>query len=277
VAAIRSRITAGAFGSSFPEECADGRGIVGTNAHDMGLAVLAQIPELAEAELTRSPRMHDDRFTGWPLQDDRLPSTLAVIDLIEFCHDSVAKPIELDYHDFFSHRHLRFDAADGQSRWRADVNALFARNGLAYEIADAGLVVRLGTPIITETVRSAIFDTGDDTLDSLLERARDKYLSADPTHRSESLEQLWDAFERAKTILDSDKKVGATKLIDRAASSPELAAALEAEARALTKIGNDFRIRHHETTQAALSPGDVDYLFDRCFALLAHLLGLNPS
>jgi hypothetical protein len=61
------------------------------------------------------------------------------------------------------------------------------------------------------------------------------------------------------------------------ASSPELADRLETEARSLTKLGNDFRIRHHETTKTPLDVGDVDYLFHRCFALLAHVLGLNPA
>jgi len=45
----------------------------------------------------------------------------------------------------------------------------------------------------------------------------------------------------------------------------------------LTEIGNQFPIRHHETTKTAIDPGDVDYFFHRCFALVALLLELNPS
>jgi hypothetical protein len=131
--------------------------------------------------------------------------------------------------------------------------------------------------VSTDAVRLAVFATGDPALDELLERARQKYLSVDPAHRAESLEQLWDAFERSKTTLHPDKKLGTRTLIDRAASSPALADRLEAEACELTRIGNGFMIRHHETTKIALEIGDVDYLFNRCFALLAHLLGLNPT
>jgi hypothetical protein len=78
--------------------------------------------------------------------------------------------------------------------------------------------------------------------------------------RSEAREQLWDAFERSETILDPDKKTGSTALRERAASSPELANQLTLEARALTTIGNDFKIRHHETNKAPVEIGDVDYL-----------------
>jgi hypothetical protein len=280
VTAVDTRIAAGAFGVSFPEECPDGHGTAGTDFRGMGLAVLAEIPDLAEAELTGVEPWELERtkdFTGWPLLPEHLPSTLVILDLVEFCHRHVADPIELDYHGFFRHSHLSFNVASGQARWREDINRLFARNGLAYELAESGQVVRLGTPVLTDVLRSIAFQTGDIDLDELLGRARQKYLSIDQTERAESLEQLWDAFERSKTLLDIDKKAGIRKLLDRTSSSPQLLVQLDSEAQALTKIGNDFRIRHHETTKTAISDGDVDYLFHRCFAFLAHVLRLNPS
>jgi hypothetical protein len=277
VAAVDRRISTGAFGSSFPDECSDGHGTAGTSAYSMGLAVMAEIPMLADAEATQPTRWGDDRFSGWPLRADRLPPTLAILDLIEFCYRHVAEPTEIDYHSYLRHSHLRFDQAAGRSVWLTEINGLFGRNGLAYELTPRGEVVRLGTPISTDAVRRAVFATGDTALDGLLDRARQKYLSADPTHRGESLEQLWDAFERSKTILDRDKRVGMRALIDQVASSRELADRFEAEAHDLTRLGNDFRIRHHETTKTPLDISDVDYLFHRCFALLAHLLRLNPA
>ena len=277
VAAVNGRVATGAFGASFPDLCSDGQGVSGTSDYSMGLAVLAEIRELADAPPTESVRWGPDDFTGWPLQANRVPSTLAILDLVEFCFRHVAQPTEIEYHSFLRHSHLRYKQTKGQEGWLADVNGLFSRNALAYELTTTGKVVRLGMPITTEVVRLALFATGDTALDDLLERARQKYLSFDPRKRTESLEQLWDAFERSKTILAPDKKAGIRALIERKASSPELAAQLEAEASILTTIGNDFRIRHHETTKHAVAIGDVDYLFHRCFALLAHLLSLSPS
>lgn len=277
VAAVNSRIADGSFGRRFPEQCPDHQGIAGTNSHDMGLAVLAEIPELAETQQIGRPDFRSDEFRGWPLQADRIPTTLAILDLIELCHRFVASPIQGSFHSFFSHYHLDFDTEGGQADWRAAVNRILARNGLAYELTESGRILRLGSPVVTDRVRNTALTTGDDDLDRLLERARVKYLSADPTERSESLEQLWDAFERTKTLLDSDKKAGINRLVNQAASTPTFADTLMEEMTVLTKIGNDFQIRHHETTKVAVSIGEVDYLFHRCFALLAQLLGLNPT
>ncbi|HEV2362438.1 MAG TPA: hypothetical protein VGS21_12105 [Acidimicrobiales bacterium] len=275
VSAITTRVTNGSFGGAFPEECPDGRGVCGTALHAMGLAVLAEIPALAEAAPTGA--YVGGNFSGWPPAAQMLPSTLAILDLIEFCTQRVAEPRELDHHSYFGHDHLAFDADAGVRRWRDDINRLFARQGLAYELAPDGHVARLGTPVVTDAIRRVALVTGDQPLDELLERARDKYLSADPAHRMESLEQLWDALERAKTLRSPDKQTGARLLIAEVESSRQFGERLETELRELTAIGNNFRIRHHETTKTPLDTGDIDYLFHRCFALLAHLLQLNPS
>lgn len=81
--------------------------------------------------------------------------------------------------------------------------------------------------------------------------------------------ELWDAFERAKTILSGkDKKAQAKALAAAASSSPEEAAVLETEMLVLTQIGNDFRIRHHEVNRTQVVDEFVDYVFARMYALL---------
>jgi hypothetical protein len=277
VAAITGRISDGSFGASFPLDCPDGLGTIGTNPVQMGLAVLGDIPRLSEFEPMSPPPLASDSFTGWPLRADRVPPTLAILDLVEFCFRHIAEPIEISHHSYFGHSHLQFERAAGQATFLASINGLFVRNGLAFELTDNGRVIRLGVPLVGDVLRLAVFATGDLALDQLLERAREKYLSADPAHRAESVEQLWDALERSKTILASDKKSGVRMLIARTASTPELAERFDAEMSELTRIGNDFRIRHHESTKVELKIGDIDYLFHRCFALLAYLLRLNPN
>jgi hypothetical protein len=107
-----------------------------------------------------------------------------------------------------------------------------------------------------------------------LESARAKFLDPNPEVRRESLEKIWDAFERLKTLEPGqDKKASANALIEKSASEPTFKATLVAEAKSLTDVGNTFHIRHSETSQIELkSDAHVDYLFHRLFAFIWLLL-----
>jgi hypothetical protein len=52
--------------------------------------------------------------------------------------------------------------------------------------------------VLAEELRRVLFQTGDPELDAMLEAARTKFLSPDPNVRRESLEKLWDAWERVR-------------------------------------------------------------------------------
>lgn len=258
VAIVRSRLGDGSFAQKFPVECPDGKGIYASDSESFGLALRGHIPELK-----------------WPLDPDNLPDTLAGLDLLEFGHRYIAKPIQTPngFHSFFDHWHLAFKKDLGEEEFRDEVNRVLSRSGLAFTLEDDGRVTRLAGPGLDETLRASIFDTGDDELDSLLESARSKFLSPDPKTRREALEKLWDAWERLKTIeRQLDKKASIGRLLDEAAKEPSFRARLESEAKELTEIGNKFRIRHSEVTQIQLKSGrHVDYLFHRMFAMI-HLL-----
>ncbi len=62
------------------------------------------------------------------------PDTFLILDFIEFCYRSIAKPIQGAYHSFFCHHHLSFDFEAGRDAFRGDVNRIFTRNGVAYEL-----------------------------------------------------------------------------------------------------------------------------------------------
>lgn len=51
-------------------------------------------------------------------------------------------------------------------------------------------------------------------------------------------------------------------------ADPREVALLEEEMRLLTEIGNEFRIRHHETTVAEVSDDLAEQLFARMFAFV---------
>ena len=249
----------GSFGFYFPEQCPDGHGVTGTDWRRLRKVLSAEIPGIA-----------------MPFQADQLPSTLSILDLIEFTHDHVAKPspIEGSFHSYYNHHHLSFDQAAGQIEFRQRINRLLARNGLAYELGTDGKVIRLAPTVLRESLQAAVFQTGDVTLNDMLESARLKFLNPNPKVRREALEKIWDAWERIKTIEPgADKKSQVKALLDKAAAEPNFRTLVETEAVALTAVGNNFLIRHSETNRTQIGDdAHVDYLFHRLFSLIAMLL-----
>jgi hypothetical protein len=129
---------------------------------------------------------------------------------------------------------------------------------------------RVSPPTLDVALQTPIPRTGDARLDEMIEEARSKFRDCSLIARKEGLERLWDAFERMKSLLSpEDKRDSAKLLIDLVATEPHFRAELDAEARTLTSIGNQFQIRHHEKGKVPLETSDqVDYLFHRCFALV---------
>lgn len=231
VGLVQTLVRTGAFGHSFPEECLDGNEIIGTDWSLFANRLQGEVPWLT-----------------YPLNGDKVPDTAVALDLIEFCFCHVSCPIRDGYHGFAKHYHLRFDKDKGQTEFRQDVNQILARNGVAFELGVDGQVQRLGPPVLRDQIGYCVFDTGDQTLNSLLESARSKFLDPDVAVRRESLEKLWDAWERLKTICPGkDKKASVSVLLDKGCLEPNLRGRLEQEACELTDIGNKFHIRHAET------------------------------
>lgn len=270
VGLVQSLIATGAFGAKYPETCPDGQGPIGTDESALAFAVHAEIPGLPwPLETTK-------RIQQGFLSEEQpfAPDTLLVLDFIEFCHRLVAKPIEGSYHSFFRHHHLSFDEAEGKQVFREDINRIFLRNNLAFELRPDGQVVRLAPTVLRESLASARFRTGDSTLDGMLEDSRAKFLNPSASIRREAVERLWDCWERLKS-LDSpgNKKQSIESLLLRAAPDAAFRSVLETEARALTEIGNSFHIRHAEVTQSPVADSaHIDYLFHRLYSLLALLL-----
>lgn len=253
VAATNQRFNNDSFGYLYPEKCPDGNAICGHDFHSLSLSLAAEIPDIS-----------------LPLNARKLPPTLSILDFLEFCHRAIGKPVKSDYHPFYRHWHLYFEHEEGQTAFRYDINRIFSRNGIAYELSSNGLIVRLAPEGLKEILMPAVFRTGDIELDSLIETARQKYLNPNLTLRQESLEKLWDAWERLKTIEPgNDKKASVKTLLSKAAVEPTFRDALDKEASELTRIGNTFNIRHSETTQIHLTNSEhVDYLFHRLFSLI---------
>jgi hypothetical protein len=262
VALVKSRILDASFGFRYPLPCRDNEGIFACDEDLFSQAVNGEI-----SDISWPPETYYGSFS-------RVPSTLAILDLIEFCFRSIAQPIQRGYHSYFNHYHLSFDQDEGQLAFRQDVNRILARNGLTYELGTDGAVRRLAPQVLRQPLQTIIFQTGDTELDFMLETARGKFLSPDFAVRKEALEKLWDAWERLKTIEPPGKKPASAKiLLDRAADEPTFRQLLDDESRTLTDAGNAFQIRHSEVSQVPLRVNEhVDYMFHRMFALVRLLL-----
>ena len=255
---IVTRVGDGSFGYRFPEQCPDGYGPCGCDRQAFSQVLSAEVP-----------------FIEWPISISALPETPLILDLLEFCATAVGQPIERSFHTFFNHHHLTWDREDGLARFVADVNLLFARNGIAYELTKEGQARRLLSQPLAQALSRTLFATGDTETDRLLEIARRRILLPKAEDRQDALEKLWDAFERLKTLEPgADKRAQADALLERAAApGSSFLRVLREEATALTKIGNSFRIRHSETTQEGLASLDqVDYLFGRLFSFIRLIL-----
>lgn len=254
---IAARVEDGSLGQDYPDQCPDGLGPIGTSRSDFRAALAGY-------------RLPDP--TGHGVADT--VSNTELFDLIEFTYEKIAKPTNGSWHPFFNHYHLHFDRAAGRDAFTSEINRLFSRNGLAYELSAEGQVSRLVPVVLDEPLTQSVFQTGDPVLDQLLESARLKFSSSHEATRGESLEKLWDAWERLKSLEPGlDKKASVTALLDRSANNPTFREVLEKEAKELTAIGNTFRIRHSELhTIAVESSAHVDYLFHRLFAFIRLLL-----
>lgn len=208
----------------------------------------------------------------WPLYEYEVPDTIDVLDLIQFCHNHIAKPV--DGNDIYGNYTIQYDTKHGQNEFRERINLVFSRNGLIYELQDDGSVIRRGPPVLCETLIKSQFNTGDIDLNVMLEEACRKALNPESQIRREAVERLWDAWERLKTIEKPDDKRLSVKIsLDKAASEPKFRDRLEIEAKELSSIGNDFLIRHSEINKPKIERDyQSEYLFYRLLSLIWLLL-----
>lgn len=251
---LRTRANDGSFGLEYADQCPDGRGPVGTDIRALrdALAVHRLFNFMDGAET---------------------PSTYEALDLIEFAYEKIAEPRQGSYPGFFDHYHLGFDQAEGRAKFRQEIDRIFERNGIAFELKETGQIERIAPEGLREALSNAVFHTGDAELDQLLERSRTRFLSRDSAVRRESLETVWDAWERLKSLEGGNKKASTARLLDMASGEPRFRELLETEARLLTDIRNNFMIRHTEVSKIPIADEEhVDFLFHRLFAVIRLLL-----
>lgn len=258
VALTRDFTDTGYFAFKAPHRCADdyNHPVCGTDTGRIGLDLFANVG------------------VSFPLDHTIVPDSLTILDTAEFLQRYVGRPRQSEWHPWEKHTHFwDYDAAEGVADYSERINQLLSRCGHPYELR-AGRIERKGPGPFATLLTHSAFHTGDAALDLLLVESLKKFGDPDPSVRREGLEKLWDAWQRLRSLEDpTELKRSAKKLIGLAEPDDSFATRLSDDALALNAIGNDFMIRHFETSKLPLhSDLSVDYLFHRMFALVYRLL-----
>ncbi|MEU4711129.1 hypothetical protein AB0G00_32355 [Nocardia salmonicida] len=247
------------FAERFPEECRDGNNVCGTLVGNLLIEIEALIPGIQA-----------------PLNADRM-SDLDVFDLLEYTYRSVSRPKREMRHDFLNHWELSFDRKPARREFREQINHMLARGGANYELDTGGQIQRRGSGPVRLLIDGLRPVTDDDELNDLIHYATRLYISKNPQQRQDGLEKLWDGYERLKSLRHPGRrtKQRSVEALLSVIEPPELRAVINEEMGFLTKIGNDFRIRHSEVDKTSIPDSARDYFFTRMGDLLMYILGEN--
>ncbi len=132
------------------------------------------------------------------------------------------------------------------------------------EIIDLSLAYRLNVNF--ELLSNKIAKTKDTYFNTMIENSRNFYIEG---NKQSAIEKLWDAFERLKTIIQPGNKKESTDKLVKLLSNQINYDEFDNEFKNLTKIGNDYMIRHSEVDKIPITDDRIkDYLFFRMLALI---------
>ena len=253
----------------FPEQCPDGRGICGFDAAKFSNELLFEIPELF--------RRYDKIVIPGKKEyssDDEDFDQYALLDYIEFIGQNCKDVSRRTWHSFFGHDDMSFsNKSDIFEDFRNEINGIFLKVGLLFVLTEEKIIERvIEDSVLTPDVEAVVEAVIEPGTKELLEEAIALFKHPNPAARNDAVEKLWDAFERLKTYYTTlDKRTSATKIVeDMSNKQTEFEQLFNDEFVALTKIGNDYRIRHHETNKIDIQDmRHYDYFFNRCLALIA--------
>lgn len=198
----------------------------------------------------------------------------ALLDYVEFISQNIQTISNIHKYDdgTTAYEFQVFDNGEIVASFRDEINEIFRMGGLLFTLTDDNIIERITT--INEQIdieTSNIETIKEEGVKNLLLESILLYKNPRPELHKLATEKIWDALERLKTIFGADKKQSVNKLIKKMAyDDAEYIDLINTEFDALTKIGNNFRIRHHETDKKEiLDVRYYDYFYNRCFALIA--------
>lgn len=251
----------------FSVQCPDGKGISAVNEKELDTFLKFEVPSLYR---NFSGELNVPKEYEHINQDD----LFSILDLIECIYYYCRSYIKKDYHDFFMHHHLFFNNSPNERNvFRTEINEIFQKTGLQFILTNSGAVERVvDNSILTTEIENNVEQIKELGLKELLQDAITAYKTPHPASRKESVEKIWDALERLKTYYTTmNKKASTIKIVADMSNGQDVFETLfNNEFTTLTKIGNEFRIRHHETDKIEIADKKYyDYFFNRCLSLIA--------
>lgn len=159
-----------------------------------------------------------------------------------------------------------FSQYNKETDFELQINQLLQLNKLPVKLNN-GNIESSSSVQIKADILEPIQEAG---LKELLQEASDYYAT---DNLKIAVEKLWDALERLKTYYSPtlDKKKSIKKIINHMSNDEKQFIELfEEEFKQLTTIGNNFRIRHHETTKINIRDSiHYDYFYKRCLSLIS--------
>ena len=151
--------------------------------------------------------------------------------------------------------------------FESQINSILRLNELPLKLEN-GKISNVIDIQMNKNLLSSVQEVG---LKELLQEATRYY---DKGNLQIAVEKLWDAFERLKTYYCSttiDKKKSANKIVtDMSNNQQPFIDLFEKEFHELTSLGNNFRIRHHETTKTDIQDKrHYEYFYKRCLSLVS--------
>ncbi len=257
----------------YTDECPDGYGCCGFNFYQFSEDMEFEIPTLFRRDgVIDKPRSTKNVFDDEPKSDEY--DQYALIDLIEFVAQNIRDITRRNHHSYYRHDDLSFGSTNSiAEQFIEEINAIFDKTGLLYCLTTDLEVERVEeTAVLSDEIEANISAITEPGLKELLVTAARKHKSPYPDDQKDAVEKIWDALERLKTYYTSmDKKASATKIVgDIANGQAEYIDLFNAEFKTLTDIGNNFRIRHHETNKIDITDiRHYDYFFNRCLSLIS--------
>ncbi len=199
----------------------------------------------------------------------------SLIDLIEYVAENIKDISEgwnNDRYKNYWYIHC-LDTTNVFNDYRNEINEIFVESGVLFTLTTEKIIERIveNSPLSAE-IEAQTQQISEVGTRELLKDAIALYKTPNPAARQDSVEKIWDALERLKTYYTNlDKRGSATKVVnDMSNGQAEFITIFDAEFRALTDIGNSFRIRHHETNKIDITDNrHYDYFFNRCLSLIS--------
>ena len=218
-------------------------------------------------------------FSDWgDLSADIKPNIESQYDFLDFI-EYIAQNI-LDINEGWNHpTYKNFwyieckNTCDIFNDFQDEINEVFSDAGLLYKLNDNKQIERIvENGVLDNKIEELVELIPEDGIKDLVNLAIEKHRSPKTQDNKDAVEKIWDALERLKTYyIELDKKDYITKIVnDIANSEPHYFNLFNDEFEALTKIGNNYRIRHHETSKIEISDiKHYDYFFNRCLSLIS--------